>query len=179
MRLVCSYCRKSLGEKEPKSNDKITHGMCVDCFAYYDRQWSGQKLSEYLDTFDVPVVAVNPDGRLIAANRRMAKLLGKTPREMFGLLGGEAMECQYARLPGGCGRTSHCYACTVRQTVMATMQSGEPGVRVPAYLNQEDQRLRLLISTYREGDCVRLVVEEISVADAAQPAEWRPAASVP
>jgi len=159
MRVVCSFCRVPLGEKPPLDRDELSHGACPPCLEHFERQWEGLSLAEYLDDFEFPVVVVDQDGRFIAANDRMAEQLGQPARSLTGLLGGEAMECVWARLPGGCGRTSHCETCTVRQTVRRTFETGEPQVRVPAWVQREEGRMDVLLSTRRVGPGVRVRIE--------------------
>src|SRR5271166_5124264 len=113
MRLICSYCRLSLPDKEPLDDPRVSHGMCSTCAAHFKRQWSGLDLRGYLEGLSVPVVVVAPDGRIVAANSPMAAMLGWTPETVVGMLGGEIFDCSYARLPEGCGKTVHCAACTV------------------------------------------------------------------
>ena len=160
MKVVCSYCRADLGEKEPLGNDMVSHGMCTACADYFSKQWSGLDLGEFLDRYDRPVLAVNPDGRIVAANQHMADLLGKSERDLFGLLGGEVMECRFARLPGGCGETVHCKTCTIRNTVMAVMERGESREKVRAYLNRLERRVELTISAYKRDRVVLLMIDE-------------------
>ena len=31
MKVICSWCKKDMGEKEPIGNNEISHGMCRDC----------------------------------------------------------------------------------------------------------------------------------------------------
>ena len=161
MRVVCSYCRHELGEKEPLDDDMVSHGMCAECEGYFSRQWAGLRLGEHLDDIDLPAMAVDQDARVIAVNQRMAEMLGKNDREYFGLLGGEVMDCQFARLPEGCGKTVHCQTCTIRRTVTKAVDTGRPQLRVPAYLNQIDRRVNMLISAYEHDGFVRIVIEKI------------------
>jgi PAS domain-containing protein len=160
MKIICSFCRADLGEKEPFDVDSVTHGMCDACADHFGRQWAGLDLGEYLDRFDRPVLAVSQDGRIVAANQLMADMLGKSERRLFGLLGGEAMECRFARLPEGCGNTIHCKTCTVRNTVMGVLETGEPREGVSAYVDQGDRRVGLTISAYKRDRFVLLVVDE-------------------
>lgn len=162
MKVICSYCRKRLPDKAPFDDPEPTHTMCAECLAYFEAQWKGQGLGEYLNRFDAPVLAVDADGRLIAANQSAAELLGRPAEELTGLLGGEATECVNARLPGGCGQTIHCQRCTIRKTVTETMQTGKPSTDVHAYLDRDEGRVYFLISTEREGDFVRLTIREAS-----------------
>jgi hypothetical protein len=80
-------------------------------------------------------------------------------------MGGDVFECAYARLPGGCGRTAHCSGCTIRQTVMDTVRTGQGHLRAPAYLNRATpdgvQRIPLTISTERVGDFVLLRIDAV------------------
>lgn len=135
--------------------------MCKACYAYFMKQWSGLSLGEYLDGFEAPVVVINAEGRVVAASQIMADLMGKSRREMFGLLGGEALECQYSRLPEGCGGTVHCKTCVIRNTVSATLATGEPQTRVPAYLNRKNAPTRILISTKKSAGVVVVIIEDV------------------
>ena len=159
MQVICAYCGKRLSDKPPFDDPSPTHTMCPECLAHFEPQWKGQSLSEYLNQFDAPVLAVNAEGRLVAANSRAAQLLGKRCEDLVGLLGGDATECVNARLPEGCGNTVHCQRCTIRRTVTETMTTGESFTELPAYVDRKDGRIHFLISTKREGDFVRLTVE--------------------
>jgi hypothetical protein len=80
MKVLCSYCRTSLDDKEPLDNDIVFHGICEDCLKYYKQQWKGLSLGEYLDRFESPVLVVDKDCRILAANQGMADMLGKGER---------------------------------------------------------------------------------------------------
>ena len=32
MKIQCAWCKKDLGEKEPLTDNSISHGMCSDCW---------------------------------------------------------------------------------------------------------------------------------------------------
>jgi PAS domain-containing protein len=150
-----------MGEKEPLEDTSLTHSMCPTCYEHYNRMWEGLSLGEYLDDFEQPVIIVEGEGRVVAANQAMADMLGKSDREMYGFLGGEAMECDYARLPEGCGRTVHCKTCTIRNVVDKVRETGKSLVRQPAFLNRRDGRLDLIISAYKINSVVRVVIEQV------------------
>jgi PAS domain-containing protein len=154
-----------MGKKPPLSDGGVTHAMCSDCDSYFGAQWKGMSYADYVARFDFPVVLVEREGRVVAMNRPACAFLGREPGEVVGLLGGEAMECAYARLPGGCGKTAHCPACAIRNSVTATHQTGKPLVRVPATLRRRDQSVHdLLISTTREDRVVKVVIEPATAA---------------
>jgi len=159
LRAVCSYCHKDMGRRPPLNDGGLTHAMCPDCDAYFGRQWAGQSLGEYLDRFAFPVMLIERQGRVVAANQAAGAMLGKDRVRMVGLLGGEAMECVHARLPEGCGGTVHCATCAIRNAVTRTRASGEPLSRVPARLKRTAGTAELLISTALEGQLVRVTVE--------------------
>jgi PAS domain-containing protein len=162
VKVVCSYCASDLGEKAPLEERSISHGMCAACHAHFRRQWRGLSLGEYLDAFPCPVIVVDGDARTIAVNGPMADLLGRSSEEVFGLLGGEALECAHARRPGGCGGSVHCRTCAIRNSVTMTLETGEPCLRVPAALERPGGPLRFLVSTHKLGPVVQVVVEAVA-----------------
>jgi len=165
MKIVCSYCRKDLGTKPPLDDPTVTHSMCRECFKAFAAQWSGLEMSEYLDRFDSPVIVFDGDVRVVGLNRAACDVLGKTAVASLGLLGGEVLECQFSRMPEGCGRTVHCKACTIRKSIQATLDTGRPEVRVPAYYDKGEQHMDLLISTRMDGDVVRVEIHEVKSSE--------------
>jgi len=161
MKIICSYCRKEMGQKEPLENTTHTHSMCKECYDYYIDQISGISFDEYLDRFDLPVLIVDSEGRIAASNRQAQAALDKTERQITGFLGGEAMECPYARLPEGCGHTEHCLTCTIRNTIMETHETGRTVHSRKTYLMQEDRQYTLVISTHKVEGFVQVIVEEM------------------
>ncbi len=160
MQAICSYCNVDMGLREPVADPQVTHGLCDACFAHFEAQWDGQRLGEFLDQYDAPVVAVTGDARVIAVNTAMAAMLNIPSRDATGLLGGEFMECVHARMPERCGNTVHCSSCTVRGAIERTMATSDPVERQPAWVDRDDGRLHMFISTVRVGEFVRLVIEE-------------------
>jgi PAS domain-containing protein len=148
-----------MGTKPPLEDGSLTHAMCPGCAEYFDRQRSGLTHAEYLERFDFPVILVQEEGRVVAANRAAGAFLGRRPEDVVGLLGGEAMECAYARLPEGCGKTVHCPTCAIRNAVTRTHRTGARLRRLPARLRRSDREVDLLVSTTRERELVRVVVE--------------------
>ena len=159
MKVICSYCRKKLEDKEPFDIDVVSHGMCEDCMDHFSRQWDGQSMGEYLDRFECPVLVVDNACRILAANQEMADMIGRTEREAYGLLGGEAVECVYSRLEEGCGNSIHCRTCTVRNTVLHTIETGESLHRVECYIDLDQGRTPFLVSTVKLDKSVQVLFE--------------------
>ena len=154
MKVICSYCSKEIGEKKPLDDGSVSHSICKDCHEYYSKQITGMSFDEYLDRFDVPVFIVDDEVRILAANEMAETMLGKPMKDFVGLLGGEALECVYARLPEGCGNTIHCVTCAIRITVTSTIQDGVLHKDVPSKLHLEDDEIALYLSTETIGSCV-------------------------
>jgi ribosomal protein L32 len=38
MKIICSYCRNEMGEKEHFDNDMLTHTICSECGVYFREQ---------------------------------------------------------------------------------------------------------------------------------------------
>jgi len=125
------YCREVLSEIEPLESDAVTHGICKSCRERFEPQWLGLDLGGYLDQFEAPVLVVNRERRVIAANRALTAMLGRSEAEHRGLLGGEAMECAYAAAPQGCGGEVHCRTCSIRRLVQDTIDTGRAHERQP------------------------------------------------
>ncbi len=166
MLVVCAYCRKTISDERGGSTD-VSHGMCQSCSDHYEKLWKGMPLSEYLDTIPQPVIVVNGDGCVLAANQKLAEVFGKDKDYFRGLLGGEAMACVYSRLPEGCGKTVHCRECTIRRAVEKVKKTGHPLTKVPAYLQTKDGRVNLRISVKAKDGLVRVVVEEMKPGEPA------------
>lgn len=161
MKIICSYCRKEMGEKDPVEDTRPSHSICPDCDDHFMRQIKGLPLNDYLGEFDFPIVIINEDDRMIAANKAAERMTGKSSEEISGLLGGEAMECSYARRPEGCGKTVHCETCTIRRAVMAVMETGQPKEHVPVSIRQDQGVVQMVISVHKIDDIVQMVIEKV------------------
>jgi hypothetical protein len=108
---------------------------------------------------------VDGEGRVITANDEGLAFLGKDRDRVEGRLGGDVFECRHAREPGGCGNTTHCLSCTIRLTVMHTLETGYGRTRVRAYPDLHrlsgDERILFFISTEKVGDAVFLRIDGV------------------
>lgn len=166
MKVVCSACGVSLGEKpsEAFGDDVVSHGLCDPCADRFLAQM-GIALHRYLETIPAPVVTVTPDAIVGTANQEARKLLGKELSEIEGFRGGEVFECSHAMQPEGCGRTVHCSGCAIRNTVLDTARTGNVHRNVPAYLTPkqdfETHRIEMVISTEKRGGVVFLRIDDM------------------
>lgn len=158
MEVICSYCGCHLGSKAPREDHRISHGMCKECRDHFERQIEGLSLDCYLEGFDAPVMIVDGEGRMVACNGMAAAMCGKSQKDLMGLLGGEAMECAYARRPGGCGKTVHCETCTIRNAVTDTMERCQGLPQRWVKLCRESGDIHMQIATSYFDGLVRIVV---------------------
>ncbi|MBW1996949.1 MAG: hypothetical protein JRJ29_03175 [Deltaproteobacteria bacterium] len=171
MKVICSGCGIHLKDipSEHFGDDGVSHGLCDSCYHHFLAQ-TGMPLTEYVEGIPAPVVTVTPEGIIGTANKAASKLLGKSFHEMQGFKAGDVFECEYARLPEGCGETIHCSGCTIRRTVMDTMETGMSHNRVPACLRKYSYdgscQVELLISTEKKGGVVFLRIDELKATTA-------------
>jgi PAS domain-containing protein len=154
-----------MGQK-PGPEDEVTHGICPDCCETFLGAVPLVPLSEFLESLGVPIFLMDDDVRVQAGNQSAASLIGKQLEGLTGKYAGQVIECSYARLPGGCGKTVHCRTCVIRNTVTDTFHTGTSHCRVPAARDLETgdgpRTVRFRISTERVGAGVLLRVDEIA-----------------
>lgn len=167
MKIICSYCHKDLGQKVPLEDQRLSHSICRDCQDYFLKQIEGLSMNDYLGYFKFPVIILNADYRILALNEEASRLTGKSVEESTGLLGGEVMECRYARLPEGCGNSSHCEACTIRRAVISVMKTGKSIHHIPVQLEQGNQILDMVITAKKLDNIVQLVIDKNQKSDTA------------
>jgi len=147
------------------SEHPVTHGICESCSIDL---WGevGTPVEEFLESLGIPTLLVDGPGVVEGANSGVLGLVGKTQGEVDGRLGGEVFDCVNAGLPGGCGRTVHCSACTVRNTVTRTYTTGKSETRVPAILKVRPEgipeEIAFYITTEKVGDRVLVQIESAS-----------------
>lgn len=166
MKRICAWCNEELGSPLPDADhhEVITHGICEACVDTFF-SGTGTTLHNFLDSLDVPVVIVNDDVAISAANSAALALLGKEATDVVGNRGGDVFECVFAALPQGCGKTIHCSGCMIRDTVLDTYRTGTSHLKCPATLNRraggQAEHIDLLISTEKLHDVVLLRIDRL------------------
>ena len=162
MNVVCVWCGRELSPG--KTGDPISHGVCQACMhALIVRR--GTALTELLDQLDLPVIELDAGLTAVLANQAAEKAVGKKVDLIKGRLAGNVLQCIYAFTPEGCGRTIHCSGCTIRRTITATHQDGQPryGVEAEQLVEHgaERQLVHYRISTEKFRDSVLLIIEDV------------------
>ena len=161
MKVVCGWCDAVL---RPDSNGdgRVSHGICPACSERM-LETTRTPLNGMLDRLDFPVLAFGAGTMVVGANRSASEFLGKPVKELVRRRPGDVIECKYAATKGGCGGTRHCEGCTLRRSIVATHEDGEPryGVLSDHVVGPpEHQRLvHLRFSTVRQDSLVILTVE--------------------
>jgi hypothetical protein len=164
MKRLCAWCGSDLDEEpSPKDfNHPITHGICELCSADLLRD-RGIPLGDFLGSLGIPTLLATGDWVVERANQGVLDMVGSSQGAVDGKLGGEVFECANATLPGGCGQTILCSACTVRKTVTETHATGESQIRVPVTLEVSPRgvlgEIAFLITTEKVGDRVLVQIE--------------------
>lgn len=165
MRRICAWCKKELTPREDMGTEsEITHGICSVCALKFTSSIP-KTVKAMLDFIDEPVLIVDSMGIVKTANESGLKLLGKDIDSIENHLGGDALECSYAMLPEGCGKTEHCRTCAIRNVLMDTLTHGHSYKKVPAYQKIKtpngERIMRFYISTERVGEQILLRIDDV------------------
>ena len=157
MKVVCGWCGVLIKPGEPSP---VSHGICPNCETAFLEARGSVTLKEYIERFAFPIVVVNSNVELIEANPGAVRFVGKDVAQIEGKLGGDVIECVHASQAHGCGRTVHCKACTIRNSVTRTYQTGVPVIDALAYqeiaTKNGPEKIRLKVSTVKVSDSVLL-----------------------
>ena len=155
-----------MGVQAPLDESGITHGICSPCYTHMTARMSLKPLPESVESLDKAVVVIDVDGRFMTCNRRAEEMLGSRKDLFLGYLSGEFFECDHARSVPGCGKNLSCPECPIRKTVARTRDTGVSLEGIPAFLNTraggKSLRRKLVISTEKDGEYVRLRIDSIS-----------------
>ena len=161
MKQICAWCGTELSHCDSPGKDDVSYGICLPCANTVIINVPCD-LHDFLDQISVPVVLIDYEGVVKAANQKACAMVGKDLSRIEGNLGGDVFECAYGLLPGGCGNTYHCSGCVIRRSVMDTHATGIAVRRIPATLKQntagDPQEVKLLISTEKFRDYVILKI---------------------
>lgn len=163
MQTRCAWCGGIIADFNQENPDRpISHGICLECVR---RMFIAmvEPIENFLNRFKVPVMVINNEERVVALNLKGLDMAGHIKSDAR-LRCGDAIECINASKPEGCGRTVHCRACTIRNSVLHTYSTGQPLKNIPAYPDLQSfdtfKQNNFLISTEKVGELVILKIEE-------------------
>jgi len=159
MKKLCAWCNRELPSSHESQSSVVSHGICVDCNDNIHFQL-GVTVDQYLESQKVPVLLLTAEENVAFANKMARECVGAAPAGLVGKAAGVVFECNFARLPEGCGNTIHCSGCTIRRTVADTFTTGKSHAGVDAVLRKQESYASYRISTQRVGDFVALRIED-------------------
>jgi len=166
MARICVRCKRQLlPQEEYRTEKKVTQGLCTLCTVQLTQDVP-ETIRELLNIISEPVLVLDNRGVVKTANKSGQRLLGKDLVDIEGYLGGDVLECAFAKLPEGCGRTDHCKTCAIRNIVMDTLANGRGYANVPAFLKirtpNGDRIMRFYVSTEKVDDRILLRIDDVT-----------------
>jgi len=150
MKLICAWCGNTIDRTGygQTLDPETSHGMCAACSEALGQQERGVSLERHLDSIPVPILLVDGNIDVVMMNAKASEVLSEKLTATAKPCLGQVFDCIHSRLPEGCGRTIHCSGCTIRRSVAATFDTGQPQIRVPATISIEspDQLSQAVIS---------------------------------
>ena len=171
MKLVCAWCGTGMERSgyDQTSDGNTSHGLCPECSMALEWQDEGTTLQQHLDSILTPILLVDDQNKVLAANTKAGEMLGKQPDVAGGPRLGPVFDCVYSRYPEGCGREIHCVGCVIRNSISATLRTGQPKVSIPATVsvNSPDQAgaVTFTITTFKTGEFVTLRIDQCKKGD--------------
>jgi len=167
MKRVCAWCSKVMSPVKTggkTSANMQTHSICSDCSDNLDFQL-GVSLSTYLDSFKIPVVALDGNGALIGVNRAASEIYKDKVVIDSAEWQEKVFECAHARLPQGCKKAVHCSGCAIRIVTHESFASGKNTYNIPAHVNHcssdRSEKAELLISAEKTDNIVFLKITRL------------------
>ncbi len=177
MQIVCTFCGRVVRAGQ-SPDDPISHGVCTECHERILEDY-GFDTKKFLDQLDSPVLLVDGEARVLAANTSALRLMGKKILMVRGTLCGDALACINAAKPKGCGNTDACPDCGFRESVRETYTTGHPVNRRAAVLLKKDgstiKEVPFRVSTRKDGNIVLLRLEPAATSPAGTAPKKTPA----
>ena len=111
-----------------------------------------------IDALPTPVVILNENRQILAANQALLQLLNVGVDDLIGKRTGEVMGCTFSKHgPDGCGTTKYCLTCGAVAAVLESLQSRSQAIR----------ECRLTLDTALDGGArdLRVTATAIEVSD--------------
>lgn len=121
-----------------------------------------------LDTLPVPVFVVDNDIRIHDLNIAASQMFGVNKRQIYQMRGGDALHCLNSfETSEGCGRSSHCENCVIRNSIRTSLEGEGTSRRRMKFRvgrDTEASELDLLITSNRlpGTSLVLLVLEDVT-----------------
>ncbi|SHJ66156.1 PAS domain S-box-containing protein [Desulfatibacillum alkenivorans DSM 16219] len=134
---------------------KISPDQIIRAIRYaIDRKNTENELSAIYENAPVLMMLVDKDRKILRLNQLTSAYAHNKDAKYIGLRGGDALRCLHAlENENGCGHAPFCDQCKIKESVLHTLETGEPLRNIETMLpvsNQEEKRdLYLSVSTAR------------------------------
>lgn len=129
----CATCGVPFNAQQKVAlNGGISGPLCSRCLHVFEQEDPGQ-VRTLIDVYENPVLVINEQRRIIAANLAAIQALDQDMDLIVGSLAGDSISCENARLPGGCGHTVNCRACVINNSVTTTLSGPVEVTGAPAH----------------------------------------------
>ncbi len=131
---TCRQCNGRLRDDQAVDSI-ITSGICPQCAdKLFNRQ--GEKLKQFLDSFDSPLLLMQADPRqVLTANRLACEMFDKSLSQIEGERGGQVFDCVHSFTEAGCGKDENCEDCKIKNSVVETFAKGSSYERIATVLD--------------------------------------------
>jgi PAS domain-containing protein len=165
MKVICAWCQQVLTD-DPSREAIVSHGICDACL----REAIGGPVSldKFVDSLDVPVLVMDGSLTVRAVNHAAEAIIGRPVAEMRNTRVGVAIKCVNGGAPGGCGQSTRCRGCMLRQNLVDTHADGRRRYGVygekPLTAGGMQGPLRFQYSTQKVGEIVLCLIEDLVTA---------------
>lgn len=104
-----------------------------------------------IDNLPSAIIVVDQNRKVLLANKTAEMFAHKSKKEFYGRYVGEAFGCVNSRtVPAGCGHAPACAFCTVKNTVLETLDSkeGKTGIETRMHFFDAGERTLRISTTY-------------------------------
>ena len=160
MRKICSLCNIELACKDD-GHPGIMHGICKSCAKKTQKRELHSAVYYLINKMKEPALIIENVDIITMANKLAKNLLGDG---LEGELPGDAFACACATFLGGCGKTSYCDKCALREALAEVLKTG---VTVKRKVMQDfmchDGTCRRIItfSMEKAGSVILLIIKNI------------------
>lgn len=158
MHLICGYCGRYIQEKQPFDNTDLTNGICLDCYIPPSITTAGFSYNEYLETFDASTIVLDFNHKILGVNLKAQAMLGKPLDILLSMRNGDAFDCPHAKLPEGCGKTSHCETCSIRILILQTRVLGISSHNELVAVETKEGKKEFLMSAVFYDDLIQVII---------------------
>lgn len=119
---------------------------------------SNKVLDSLLNAIQGQVIAFDADGYVHGANAAAKAHFGD---DIYGMLAGDVIRCDFSKLPRGCGHTEFCDRCTFRTLLTLTVEENHAFSRITLPWRLEGKTHTAVVSTIPLKNLVLVHIHDV------------------